>query len=319
MNTKKSTLLPVEEVSPGQEVIKNPHDALFKSMCENINVTIDLLKSALPADLFNKIKLDTLQLTDKSFVLPEMAQRHSDIIYQAEINHHEGYIAFLIEHQSSDDALMAFRKLEYNVSLMRQHLKQEKLKLPVIINLCLYHGERSPYPYSTDLFDCFSDPILAKQWMFQPFQLIDLTVMTDEEIEKHGYAALMQFLFKHCRDAELSRKVKQMVALLRRLDADLHLQNVLYYLTEVCGDRDDAERLLRALMNQLSEKEETIMTYGEQLRQAGRQVGQQEGRQEGRQEVALDMLLAGFDPDIIQKVTKISPEIIFDLKQKMKH
>ena len=48
--------------------IQNPHDALFKSMCTDVKITLDLLKSTLPAELLAKINLDTLRLTDKSFV-----------------------------------------------------------------------------------------------------------------------------------------------------------------------------------------------------------------------------------------------------------
>ena len=133
------------------ENIGAPHDMLFKSMCGNKEITIDLIKSALPRKVFSKIDLSTLSLTDKSFVSPRLRAQHCDIIYQAEINGHEGYIAFLIEHQSTADSLMAFRKLEYNVGLMRQHLNQGAEKLPVIINICLYHGEKSPYPYSNTI------------------------------------------------------------------------------------------------------------------------------------------------------------------------
>ncbi len=34
------------------EQIQNPHDALFKAMCEDISVAIDLLKAALPQEIF---------------------------------------------------------------------------------------------------------------------------------------------------------------------------------------------------------------------------------------------------------------------------
>ena len=150
----------VKKRMPGKKRVKNPHDAFFKAMCMNINVAIDLLRSSLPEKLFSKIKLDTLQLTDKSFVSPELRQIHSDMVYRAEINGRLGYIAFVLEDQATPHKLMAFRKLEYNVGAMRKHLKQGEEKLPAIINICLYHGKKSPYPYSTDLFDCFSDPEL---------------------------------------------------------------------------------------------------------------------------------------------------------------
>ena len=111
------------------------------------------------------------------------------MVYECLIDGKKSYIYFLLEHQSTPDELMAFRKLQYNVALMNQHLKKGNKKLPVIVSLCLYNGNKSPYPHSTDVFDCFENIELAKELMFKPFKLIDLSVLSDEEIEQHGIAA----------------------------------------------------------------------------------------------------------------------------------
>ena len=58
--------------------IQNPHDALFKSMCTDISIAIDLLKNSIPAELFASIELDTLTLTDKSFISKELRHSASD-------------------------------------------------------------------------------------------------------------------------------------------------------------------------------------------------------------------------------------------------
>ena len=71
---------------------------------------------------------------------------------------------------------MAFRLLHYIVSLSHEHLQQGHKKLPIILPLCIYHGEVSPYPHSTDLYDNFEDSELARKVAFKPFKLIDLTV-----------------------------------------------------------------------------------------------------------------------------------------------
>lgn len=186
-------------------------------MCTDVAIASDILKHALPPELFHKIDLSSLRLTDKSFISKSLRRIESDLIFKALVDGYDGYICLIMEHQSTADSLLAFRKLEYSVALMRQHLKQKHDKLPVIINICLYHGEKSPYPHSTDLFDCFSEPELAKSWMFKPFHLIDLTVIPDHHITEQGKAALLEYLFKHCRDAEFSRNIKEMIALLKRI------------------------------------------------------------------------------------------------------
>ena len=39
----------------------------------------------------------------------------------------------------------------------------------------------SPYPYSTDIFDLFTAPDLAKEFQFKPIKLIDLTTIPDDD------------------------------------------------------------------------------------------------------------------------------------------
>ena len=79
----------------------------------------------------------------------------------------------------------------------------------------------------------------------------------------------MEFLFKHCRYAELSRKIKKLVSLWRRIEDDFYLQNMLHYLIEVCGNNDNADKLIDLLIQELPEEGPVIMTYGEQLRKQG--------------------------------------------------
>ena len=218
---------------------------------------------------------------------------------------------------------------------MRQHLKQKHDKLPIIINICLYHGEQSPYPHSTDLFDCFAEPELAKTWMFKPFHLIDLTVIPDHQITQQGKAALLEYLFKHCRDAELSRHIKEMIALLKRISLEDYFDTVLHYLTHACGDQDNVDQLLDAIIHELPEQEPKIMTYGQQLIQRGMQQGVQQGIQQGMEQgiqqglyqgiqqekeiLAKKMLLKGRPINEIADFTDLPPSKIKLIKASLSH
>ena len=75
--------------------------------------------------------------------------------------------------------------------MLTEHLAQNKEEkkrqnLPTILNLCIYTGKRTPYPYSVDIYDCFEDPIIARAEMFKPLSLIDLAQMEEEELAKYG-------------------------------------------------------------------------------------------------------------------------------------
>ena len=120
--------------------LHQPHDKYFKRNLKEVKVAIDFLKTYLQADIYNKIDISTLQLSEKSFIVPQLREIHSDVIYKCIINNSPGYLYFLLEHQSTDDPLMAFRFLHTTVSLSYEHLKQGHKRLPIILPFCVYHG-----------------------------------------------------------------------------------------------------------------------------------------------------------------------------------
>lgn len=270
--------------------IHQPHDKYFKQSLKNKKVAIDFLKSYLPLEIYQKIDINSLQLTEKSFIVPQLREIHSDIIYKCLINNSTGYLFFLLEHQSTDNPLMAFRFLHAIVSLSYEHLKQGYKKLPIILPFCIYHGEKSPYPYSTSLYDCFDDAELAKEIAFKPFKLIDLTVLSDEEIKTHGLVGLMEMLFKHQKD-------KNFLSIMRKLLESQFVQNIIKqlnisYLTDMLNyivntSQDDSEpkaaqHLIEELIKAFPEEpaRKTIMTFAQQLKQEALQQGRKEGREE---------------------------------------
>lgn len=64
------------------------------------------------------------------------------------------------------------------------------------------------------------------------------------------------------------------------------------------------------------------MTYGQQLRQQGMQQGMQQGIQQGAQKtyeaVVREMVQAGFESDMIAKITKLPRDTIAQLTQQLK-
>ncbi|MES2998001.1 MAG: Rpn family recombination-promoting nuclease/putative transposase [Pseudomonadota bacterium] len=324
--------------------IHQPHDKFFKRNLKEKRVAIDFLKTYLDPELYKKIDIDSLQLTEKSFIVPELREIHSDIIYQSLINNTPGYLFFLLEHQSTEDPLMAFRFLHAIVALSYEHLKQGHKKLPIILPFCVYHGETSPYPYSTEIYSCYEDPEFAREVTFKPFRLIDLTVLSDEEIETHGLVGLMEMLFKHQRD-------KNFLSIMRKLLQSKLIQNVIKqlnisYLTDMLNyiintSQDDSEpqaaqhliqeliqafpeeparRSIMTFAQQLKEdyKQEFMGTLAQQLKQQGRVEGRVEGRYEGRVEgreegeyrkaimIARNMINMGADRNFIKKATGLS-------------
>jgi predicted transposase/invertase (TIGR01784 family) len=304
------------------------HDKFFKNSLKEKKIAIDFLKAYLSPSVYEKIDINSLQLTEKSFVIPELREIHSDIIYKCCINEKSAYLFFLIEHESTTkDELMAFRMLHYMVSLSYNHLRQGHKKLPIILPLCLYHGEDTPYPHSTELYDCFDDPELARELAFKPFKLIDLTVLSDEEISQHGLAALLEMLFKHHRSKQFLSIMRQLIQsnliqdVIRQLDI-AYLTDMLNYIVNTGQDETDpqaAQHLIHELIQVFPQEREVIMTFAQQLKQEGRQKGLQEGIRQGRRQegilIAKKMLAKGLDIAFVKELVDISENELADLEK----
>lgn len=228
------------------------------------------------------------------------------------------YIHFLIEHMSTAESMLPFRRLQYNVALMDDHLRQGNKTLPTIISLCLYHGEQSPYPYPTDIHECFDNPELSREYSFQPLKLIDLTVMDDQTLEQHGLVALMELLLKHHSDKQIVRFLKdlQESGKLSRLFGVIDDGNypiiVLDYLMNTGNDPSSkVEDVIDIFTKALPQHGDQLMTFAQQL--------EQRGAQHKQYEIAKILIKEGVSESLIVKATGISSIELEKIKSQNKH
>ena len=151
-----------------------------------------MIQKHLLPELVKRIDIDSVQLTNKSFISEEMKELHSDVIYKCNIDNKQGYIYYEIEHQSTPDKWLPLRIAAYNIQLMQQHINEGHKTLPIIINEVIYAGTESPYPYTVDIFELFEDPKLAREMMYKPPIMTDLTTKPQEEILKEGTLGLKE-------------------------------------------------------------------------------------------------------------------------------
>lgn len=78
-----------------------------------------MLRAVLPAELVNHIDFATLALCPGSFVDEALKERYTDLLFSALIGERPALFYFLIEHQSTQDDLMGFRLLRYEVRIRR--------------------------------------------------------------------------------------------------------------------------------------------------------------------------------------------------------
>jgi predicted transposase/invertase (TIGR01784 family) len=124
---------------PGQPT---PHDSIFRQVFGVPANAASQLRAVLPPGLAGRLDLARLARVPGSFVDEALRWRHSDLLFTAPLDGRDAYVYVLVEHQSSDDPLMAFRMLRYVTRIWddyeRDHPRARRL--PVIIPLVVHQG-----------------------------------------------------------------------------------------------------------------------------------------------------------------------------------
>lgn len=298
-----------------------PHDAFFKQYLSHVETAKDFLRIHVPVALLRDCDLNTLRLASGSFIEDNLRSCHSDVLYALKTKDGEGYIYCLIEHQSSPDRQMSFRLMRYAIAAMQQHLDAGHKKLPLVIPILFYHGSVSPYPYTMDWLQGFSNPDLARQLYSGEFPLVDITAIADDKIITHRRVAMLELLQKHIRLRDLATLEEQLVALLK--NGEIHDEQLVLLVNYIAqeGQATDAEGLLRRLAQRSSKHKEILMTIAEQLEQIGLKKGLKQGFKQGRTEgakqakleVARKMLAGGLDLNMVRKMTGLPTKALKQL------
>ena len=235
---------------------------------------------------------------------------YSDVLYSLKTVCGRGYVHILIEHQSSPDKLMAFRLMRYAVAAMHRHLEAGHKTLPLVIPILFYQGRRSPYPWSLNWLEAFSNPEIARQLYTTPFPLVDITVLPDDEIMQHRSMAALTLIQKHIRQRDMAQLLDKLtVLLLLEQMSGQQITTLINYIAQA-GEAEDVQKLLFGLAQRVPQHGETLMTFAEHMKQIGLAEGRQEGRQEGKRaamlQIARAMLQRGFDSSAVIEITGLS-------------
>lgn len=268
--------------------------------------------------------LSTLHLESGTFVEDDLRQYASDILWSMKTTTgDDGYIHLLIEHQSGYDKNIAFRQMRYAVAAMQRHLDAGHDKLPLVIPLQFYHGERSPYPHSTNWLHCFSNPEMACKIYTNPFPLVDVTVLDDDEIVNHRRMAALTLLMKHVRQRDMMELLDRLSLVMVKV-SDEQVRVLIHYMVNA-GDSVSPE-FMRALAERLPQHEDKLMTIAERLEQKGIEKGivigenrgmekwLSEGERKATLKIARTMLQNGLDHNTIMKMTGLTAEELAQIR-----
>lgn len=227
---------------------------------------------------------------------------------------------------------MAFRQLRYAVAAMQRHLDAGHKKLPLVIPVLFYHGNRSPYPFTTSWLDCFSNPAQAEKVYTSGFPLVDVTVIDDDEIMNHRRMAALTLLMKHIRQRDMMELLDRLPRVMVEWISPEQARVLINYM--VNAGEAPAPEFMRALAERLPQHEDELMTIAQQLEQKGIEKGIEQGRMEGIQlgeqrgiekgrhegklegklEVARSLLKMGMSHESVQEATGLTEDDLAQIR-----
>ncbi|HYP75234.1 MAG TPA: Rpn family recombination-promoting nuclease/putative transposase [Polyangiaceae bacterium] len=273
--------------------VPTPHNALFKRVFGDPANAASELQQVLPADVAALIDWPSLELCAGSFVDPQLAERHTDLLFSARFAGRKSHIYVLFEHQSAPDRFMPFRLLRYLIRIWEAFLRDNPTakQLPAIIPVVLYHSEQAGGAWSgptrlSELIDLEPATLAAFTGLIPElrFVLDDISRLDDADLRKRTLtAAITLFLLRDARSsgnllAGLKRWARVLAKIAEAPNGLEALAALLEYALRV-GDvpRQDLETFVRQLGPVTTE---AYMTTAEMIAKEGEARGEARGKAE---------------------------------------
>jgi hypothetical protein len=274
---------------PGQPT---PHDSIFRQVFGVPANAASQLRAVLPPGIAGRLDLGRLARVPGSFVDESLRWRHSDLLFTAPLDGRDAYVYVLVEHQSSDDPLMAFRMLRYVTRIWDDYERghPRARRLPAVIPLVVHQG-RSPWAGPVQLAELIDlDPAARREvqaWLPRfEFLLDDLARVDAGQLaarELTPTALVTLLLLKTAAGnpritAELRPWAGQLRAVLDQPGGSEAFTALLTYI-ELVSEAPAGE--LRGLAASLGpDAEEAYVTTAEMLRAEGEARGEARGKAE---------------------------------------
>ena len=281
--------------------MSSDHDHLFKLVFSHPAEAAALARGVMPPEAVELLRLDALAPLPAESIDDSLRVSLSDLRFTApwrEGGHAQ--LLLLFEHQSSLDAELPLRALEYTLRVWRV-TRADRRRLPVVFTVVVHHG---PRPWSvarrlSELYDAPSDALAALGAMLPELQLcvLDLAALDDAELPGQRGGLLALLLLRHAHEGKLwdllgAHMPLWLAFLAERGEHDG--MGLLQYLWRR-SDSSPPQALREAIQASLSPpNREVFMGYGEQLIQQGIEIGERRGielgEHKGRVELAVDLL-----------------------------
>ena len=294
------------------------HDKIFKEILDYKKEGVKLLNKYL--DL--KIEEKDIEKYTRKFVLPELENRESDVIYKLK----NEQIFFLIEHQTKVDYSMPFRMLEYIVEIMRSAVSREKMqnkseKLPIVVPIVIYTGKEN---WKVPRLLQERQAYYGKTNLEFKYNLVDGSKISKEELMKENSILSKAILLEKLDNPEEILEILKDVTT-KDLDSDekYFINLILKYLFPEKLSKDETKEILENLKG----KEDDTMFidilrkyFDDKEKEAVRTAVEETAKDTTKAttyKLIKEMLRKNIDEKTVIEVTKISNQELKEIKATM--
>ncbi|WP_341789035.1 Rpn family recombination-promoting nuclease/putative transposase [Rickettsia endosymbiont of Lasioglossum villosulum] len=297
-------------------VKKLKHDSLVKIIMTDKIAAQEFLEYYLPKDFKKLIDLSKITVEQESYIEESLSKKYSDIVYGIETKEYgKGFVYILIEAQSTVDYWTALRLWKYTLLLCERH-KEKRNKLPLVYNLVIYNGKQV-YNAPRNLWDLFTNSVMAKKLMMEDYQLVDLQAMSDNEIVKKKHIGMLEYILKHIYERDMIQLWEQFLAnfnhviMLDKEKGYIYLKSFLWY-TDAKISKKQQPRLVQVFDKYLSpqHKDNIMKTIADVYIDEGKRKGKREGEYNKAVMIAKKMFSQGFKIPVIAELTGLKETLI---------
>ncbi len=298
-------------------VPRQAHDRFFRASLKNPVISKAMIRSQLPDKLEQLCQWETLKMESPQTFTKTLQETIADSILSVKLKQEqELHLLVHLEHHTQPKWWIALYFRQFREKYLFELANSQKCSvLPIVYPIFVYQNKK-PFPHTTDYYELFADPELAREYMDKPLEVLNVCQASDEILEKEPdasptYLTLKYMVANHFDQACKEKIVPAMRSLCQRRPylRDQLMQQLIHYIFG-SGRLSDSEKLAKLLSNIDDKAEETVLTLEQSLIQKGHARGRNEGHMEGQRELISKMLKNGADLKIIAKFTRQKPKEI---------
>lgn len=192
------------------------HDTGYKLLFSHAELVQQLLEGFAPPELVKLLDFDTLKLANGSYVTPAMKQREDDVVWSVSMGDTTLYLYILLEFQSTVDAAMPVRMMQYVAALYESLIKEKSINpsegLPPVFPIVLYNGDQR-WQVATNIAELIHCPTVLNP--YQPnmaYYLLDEGAYSESELNSVHNAVAAVFSLENANTYEAATQAIERMA-----------------------------------------------------------------------------------------------------------